>query len=176
MTLCTGRAFRQTNHARRHAQGSSAFPSALGNESPASFASVGAISRISITPRSFPAGTPGPTKKNAARKSGTSGNSPCVPPGFIFDVTGPGERRPCPPPRFQTHKKRCVRITASLVQFLRLQHAIDSIRGIAGKFRQQRAHFRKRGLIVWVFQHNRRRSAGFPRHRPPVRHRAFFIG
>src|SRR5581483_3927159 len=42
-------------------------PSAEGSDSPVSCASVGAISRISITPRSFVAGTPGPTRKKDAR-------------------------------------------------------------------------------------------------------------
>jgi hypothetical protein len=57
-------------------QGSKFFPSALGSANPAACATVGAMSRISINPSDFPAATPGPTRKNDARSSGTSGSSP----------------------------------------------------------------------------------------------------
>jgi GTP-binding protein len=75
-------------------QGNSVFPSAVGSAKPATLASVGAMSRISIKPRFFPAGTPGPTRKKAARISGRSGNSPCVPPALIEETTGPVNPEP----------------------------------------------------------------------------------
>ena len=65
------------------------FPSALGKASPTSCASVGATSRMSIVPSDLPAGTPGPTRKKDARRSGRSGIAPCVPPALILESTGP---------------------------------------------------------------------------------------
>src|SRR5208337_2156038 len=84
--------------------GSTAFPSAPASTSPASFASVGATSRISISPKSRPAGIPGPSTKNAARNSGTSGNCPCVPPGFTLATTGPVSAAPVRQPSFKLTK------------------------------------------------------------------------
>ena len=48
-------------------------PSADGSGTPSSAASVGAMSRMSICPRSRPAATPGPAMKNEEFISGTSG-------------------------------------------------------------------------------------------------------
>src|SRR5213592_3035493 len=43
---------------------------------------------MSTTPSARPAGTPGPTRKNDAWRSGRSGRWPCVPP-WLFDSSGP---------------------------------------------------------------------------------------
>ena len=53
--------------------GSRTFPSAAGRARPSRRARVGAMSRMSMMPRERAAGTPGPTRKNEARRSGRSG-------------------------------------------------------------------------------------------------------
>src|SRR3954468_5266611 len=52
---------------------SSGFPAALGRLAPASFARVGAMSRMSITPRDLWAAMPGPSRKKLDHMSGWVG-------------------------------------------------------------------------------------------------------
>lgn len=83
-------------------------PSAPGSDSPTSAASVGATSRMSMRPSDFPARTPGPTTRNAARRSGSSGTPPCVPPGLTVDITGPSSADPVRHPGLSpTNRRSC---------------------------------------------------------------------
>src|SRR5215470_3089874 len=83
-------------------QGRSALPSADGSATPRRCARVGAMSRMSMSPSERPAGTPGPTTKNAARSSGRSGRWPCVPAGrFVFVAIAPVYPEPTNQPGLQ---------------------------------------------------------------------------
>ena len=96
----------------------------------------------------LPAGTPGPIRKNEARKSGTSGNSPCVPPIFVFVSSGVSASPPVRHPGFILTKNDAVGYPPRSCNSIRIQNAIDAVRRIGSNLCQQFLHLRTHGRIV----------------------------
>src|SRR5216683_3450113 len=96
-------------------------------------------------------------------------------PRFDFGEDWALECRARFPSRFQAYKKLGGGISAALMQLIGFQDAVNAVRGVMCKLREQFAHLSESCRIIWIFENDRGGTAGLPRHGLPIRDLSLFI-